>query len=159
MECELCGRSCECRPAAVDGVRMMLCPGCMKHGKGIKVPTAPTTMGTNKSMLGRIRKHRVKDVYKDMDRELVSNFNEIIKNARQKKGISREDLGFKIGERTVTISKIENGDLKPSDKIIKQLEKELGISLLEEVKSISLGTSSSNGRGLTLGDFIKTEKK
>lgn len=158
MECELCGRSCECRPAVVDSVKMMLCPGCMKYGKGIKVPTAPTT-GTNKSMLGRIRKHRVKDVYKDMDRELVSNFNEIIKNARQKKGISREDLGFKIGERTVTISKIENGDLKPSDKVIKQLEKELGISLFEEVKSVSLGAGGSHGRGLTFGDFIKTEKK
>lgn len=158
MECELCGRSCECRPAVVDSVKMMLCPGCMKHGKGIQVPTTPT-MGTNKSMLGRIRKHRVKDVYKDMDKELVSNFNEIIKNARQKKGISREDLGFKIGERTVTISKIENGDLKPSDKVAKHLEKELGISLFEEVKKVSLGAGDSHGHGLTLGDFVKTEKK
>ena len=158
MECELCGKSCECRPAFVDGVKMMLCPSCMRHGKGIVVPNTPTG-GVNKSILGRIKKPKVKDVYKDMDKELVSNWNDIIKNARQKKGLSREELGFKIGERTVTISKIENGDLKPSDKIAEKLEKELNINLFEEVSSVSLGSTGSHGRGLTLGDFIKTEKK
>ena len=158
MECELCGRSCECRPAVVDGVKMVLCPGCMKHGKGITTPTPPTISG-NRSILGRIRRPRVKDVYKDMTKELISNWNEVIKDARQKKNISREDLGFKIGERTVTISKIENGDLKPSDKVVVKLEKELNIRLFEEVEKVSLGSAGSSGRGLTLGDFIKTEKK
>ncbi len=43
MECELCGRECECRPAIVDNVRMMLCPDCMKYGKGVPVASAPTT--------------------------------------------------------------------------------------------------------------------
>jgi len=36
MQCELCGRDCfECRPAVVDGVRMMLCPGCMRYGEAV----------------------------------------------------------------------------------------------------------------------------
>jgi len=83
-------------------------------------------------------------------------YNEEIKTARKKRGLSREDLGFKIGERTVTISKIENGDLRPSDKTIAKLEKELGITLLEEVKTITPGQTKT-GSGMTLGDFIKTE--
>jgi putative transcription factor len=92
-----------------------------------------------------------------MEKELVSNYAEVIKDARKKKGLSREDLGFNIGERTVTIAKIENGDLRPSDKIVEKLEKELEIRLMEEVKSISSSRGSASS-GLTLGDFIKSEK-
>ena len=157
MQCELCGRECICRPAMVDGVRMMVCPDCMKHGKGIAVEARAPTQ--DKPILNRIRRPKEKDVYKDMDKELVSNWSDIIKKARQKKGLSREELGFKIGERTVTISKIENGDLRPSDKVATKLEKELDINLFEEVgKAPSYATRGSGARGgLTLGDFIKKE--
>jgi len=157
MQCELCGRNCECKPALVDGVRMMLCPGCMKHGQGVKV--VEPQKATRTPVLERIKKPREKDVYKDMDKELVSNFNEIIKNGRTKKGLTREQLGFKIGERTVTIAKIENGDLKPSDKVATKLEKELDITLFEKVEGNVTTTSfgSRSGSGLTLGDFIKKE--
>jgi len=158
MECELCGRVCECRPAIIDGVKMMLCPGCMRHGQGIKVSEKPSATA-QKPILDRIKKPREKDVYKDMNKELVSDWSNKIKKARQKKGLSREELGFKIGERTVTIAKIENGDLRPSDKMVEKLEKELGISLIEEVTSVSsVSTGSHSGGGLTLGDFIKEEK-
>lgn len=159
MQCELCGRDCDCRPRAVDGVRMMLCPNCMRHGQDIETK-AETSSGVQKPILERIRRPKTKDVYKDMDKELVSGWNDIIKNARMKKGLSREELGFKIGERTVTIAKIENGDLRPSDKIVTKLEKELGINLVEKVARVSsVSTGSHSGNGLTLGDFIKREDK
>lgn len=159
MQCELCGRDCECRPATVDGVKMMLCPGCMRHGQAIKTYSeAPA--GEKKPILERIRKPKVKDVYKEMDKELVSGWNDLIKNARKKKGLTREELGFKIGERTVTIAKIENGDLRPSDEMVKKLEKELEITLIEEVASVRpVSIGSRSGSGLTLGDFIKREDK
>ena len=158
MQCELCGSECNtCRPAVVDGVRMMLCPGCMRHGTGVKVVTEHPI--SSKPILERIKRPKVKDVYKDMDKELVSDWNDRIKKAREKKGLSREELGFKIGERTVTISKIENGDLRPSDKVIEKLEKELDIKLVESVTPVSTGSSGSHAGGLTLGDFIKTKEK
>ncbi len=157
-QCELCGRECACRPALVDGVRMMLCPGCMRHGQGVREIEQPTNNSSG-PLLSRIKRPKIKDVYKDMDKELVSDWNERIRQAREKKGISREDLGFKIGERTVTIAKIENGDLRPSDQVVKKLEKELEITLVEEVKDTAPISHGSHGRGLTLGDFIKTEKK
>ena len=158
MECELCGRECECRPAIIDNVHMMLCPGCMKYGKGVPTASAPTIIAKT-PILERIHRPKEKDVYKDMTKELVPNYNILIKGGREKKGLSREELGFRIGERTVTISKIENGDLKPSDKIAKKLEKELDINLFEEIASppsyALKGSGGSGGR--TLGDFIKRE--
>ena len=157
MQCELCGRECACRPALVDGVKMMVCPSCMQHGVGVK--TTPERQASSVSPnLSRIKKPKPKDIYKNMDKELVNNWNQIIKSAREKKGISREELGFKIGERTVTIAKIENGDLRPSDKVVGKLEKELDIKLIEAVDSASPAGSSYSGRGLTLGDFIKKEE-
>ncbi|RLF32008.1 MAG: TIGR00270 family protein [Thermoplasmata archaeon] len=109
-------------------------------------------------VLSRMKKPVVKDVYKNMDKELVSDWNIKIRNAREKKGLTREELGFRIGERTVTISKIENGELRPSDKMIEKLEKELNISLLEPVSNApKFLTGSRSSSGFTLGDFIKKE--
>jgi len=156
MQCELCGRECACKPASIENVRMMLCPDCLKHGTEVKEEYKPSSVNIPTSFLGRIRKPAEKDVYKDMNKELVTGWNDIIKKAREKKGLTREELGFKIGERTVTIGKIENGDLRPSDTVIVKLEKELGITLVEEVKSVSnISAGSRSGGGFTLGDFIK----
>jgi putative transcription factor len=158
MQCELCGRESHCHPATIDNVRMMLCPDCLKqHGKSVREPTSSSQ---NMPILSRIKRPKNKDVYEGMNKELVTNWNNIIKNAREKKKISREELGFRIGERTVTIAKIENGDLRPSDKIVEKLEKELGVKLIEDVKDVSnVSLGSHQGRGLTLGDFIKKEEK
>lgn len=159
MQCELCGRECDCRPATIDGVRMMLCLGCMRHGQGVSKSTE-SSPGVSTPILERIKRPKEKDVYKRMEKELVSDWNNLIKKAREKKGLSREELGFKIGERTVTISKIENGDLRPSDKTIEKLEKELGITLFEDIEKVpSYATGSHPDSGLTLGDFIKKEDK
>ena len=156
MTCELCGRESKgCRSALVDGVRMMLCPDCIKYGEGVQEAPKVLVGGGRLSHRG-VKKPARRDIYEKMGKELVSNWSEVIKQARVKKGYSREELGFKIGERTVTIAKIENGDLRPSDKMVEKLEKELGISLLEEVKKVSAPTRSSGA--LTLGDFIRHEE-
>jgi putative transcription factor len=158
MQCELCGTDCSghCKPALVDGVRMMLCPGCMKHGKGVK-EVRGTPEHVQRSLIRRQRRHREKDVYQKMDREIISDWGQVIKDARMKKGLTREKLGFIIGERTVTVSKIENGELRPSDDVAKKLEKELSINLFEEVKEVHTSVSTTPDKGLTLGDFIKKE--
>jgi putative transcription factor len=156
MQCELCGRESKgCRDATLDGAKMILCPECIKHSENV-IPVPKTPESVKRFVTQKARKARPKDIYKDMDKELVSNWSEIIIQARKKRGLTRENLGFKIGERTVTISKIENGDLRPSDKMIAKLEKELGISLLEDVKKVT--TNHHTNAGMTLGDFIKKEK-
>ena len=159
MQCELCGNEHSfCRSAIVDGVEMMLCQNCVKHGK-ISKEIKSTNSNLQNRILSRIKRQKEKDVYKDMNRELVNNFGDLIKIAREKRGLSREKLGFNIGERTVTIAKIEKGDLRPSDKIAEKLEKELSITLFEEVKEISASSTSSHSSGLTLGDFVRTDDK
>ena len=158
MPCEMCGKEYRgCKPAIIDGVKMMLCPECIKYGTEIQTSSAPTRpVGSNKQPL---RTNPQRDVFKKMEKELVNDWSKKIQQAREKKGLTRERLGFKIGERTVTISKLENGDLRPSDKIVEKLEKELGIKLTEDVlKPVSPQSGRAQSQGLTLGDFIKTDK-
>jgi len=155
MQCELCGRENKgCREATVDSVSMMLCPDCIRHGENV-VPIIKTPTKVKSFIARKAKKTTSKDIYDGMEKELVSNWFELIKKARKKKGLTREDLGFKIGERTVTIAKIENGDLRPPDKMIIKLEKELEIRLMEEVKKVTTGGHVQ--RGMTIGDFIKKE--
>jgi len=156
--CELCGKEMPiCKEAVIDGVRMMVCPDCMKYGEAVK-PVAKAPTQVEKYAVKRARGAKGYDVFKKMDKELVPDWPRVIKKAREKKGLSREELGFRIGERTVIISKLENGDLRPPDKMIEKLEKELGISLTEEVKQIASSGDRSYASGMTLGDFLKNEK-
>jgi len=163
MPCELCGRECKGgREAIVDGAKMFVCPDCIKYAEGPvqEEPVRPSRPPQTQQFIVKKTKRPERDIYKDkgMEKELVSNWNHLIEQARKKKSLTREELGFKIGERTVTIAKLENGDLRPSDQTIAKLEKELGISLMEEIKTSPTGTQTRAQGGFTLGDFIKTEK-
>jgi putative transcription factor len=140
----------------IENVKMMLCPGCFKYGEGVKeIHGSPVKV--QQSLLKRKRRIKEKDVYEQMNIELISDWGIVIKNARKKKGLTREQLGFNIGEPTGTISKIEKGELRPSDKVAKRLEKELDIKLFEEVKEITTKPIIEKTQGLTLGDFIKKQ--
>lgn len=161
MECELCGKEADCKLASIDNVKMMLCSSCLqKHGKSIKESTIHSSPD-EETILKRIKKHKEKDVYEDQDlnKVLVNNWNKKIKEARKRKNLSREQFSFEIGEKTATVAKIENADLRPSDKLAKKIEKKLDITLFEEIKDTpSTSSKTSNSRGLTIGDLIKKDK-
>jgi len=158
MQCELCGNECgtRCKPAMIENVKMMLCPGCIRYGEGVK-ESHGSPIQVQQSLLKRSRRIKQKDVYEQMNIEIISDWGTVIQNARRKKGLTREQLGFNIGEPTGTISKIEKGELRPSDKVAKRIEKELNITLFEEVKKVNTKQTLEKSQGLTLGDFIRQE--
>lgn len=163
MPCELCGRECKGgKEAIIDGAKMFVCPDCIKYAED-QIPeelVKPSHQLQTQRLIVKKTHKPERDIFKEksMEKELVSNWNHLIEQARKKKNLTREELGFRIGERTVTIAKLENGDLRPSDQTIAKLEKELGISLMEEIKTIPTGTQTQAQSGYTLGDFIKTDK-
>jgi putative transcription factor len=163
MPCELCGRECKGgKEAIIDGAKMFVCPDCMKYAEGYAEQESARPSSPPQPRQAPIKKtlNIERDIYKDkgMQKELIADWNHVIEHARKKKGLTREELGFKIGERTVTIAKLENGDLRPSDQTIAKLEKELGIQLMEDVKEASTATPKGSPASFTLGDFIKTDK-
>ena len=88
---------------------------------------------------------------------LVENYGLLVKSARERMGLSPEELGVKLGEKASVIRKIEQGKLKPDNVLAKKLEHFLKIKLLvpsTEIKPVSV-SKVEDERGLTIGDLLK----
>ena len=162
MQCEMCGKECSTtgRYVSIDGVKMFVCPDCAKYGTFISSAPSQVKPKTQRHVVKPAVKRPAKnDVFEKMTKTLVPDWAERIKKGRMKKGLSREELGFRVGERTVAIAKMENRDLRPSDETVKKLEKELDISLFQEVEEVHLHTSKTTGGRLTLGDILRMKEE
>jgi putative transcription factor len=87
----------------------------------------------------------------------VEDFAARIRSARSSKGMTQKDLAMKINERQTIVSKIETDQMRPDDKVIRKLEKELGIKLREKVVDTQVAKGMSTS-ALTLADLIRMQK-
>jgi putative transcription factor len=91
--------------------------------------------------------------------ELAEDYPKRISKARSKKGLTQEDLAKQINEKKSVISRLESGEMRPSDKLIKKLERTLDIKLKERMEfQIEESKKKLTSGGVTLGDLIKMEK-
>ena len=170
MICEMCGKKSEwVKTVFIEGTELKVCKECSKFGdgptgassskKGSAIGAPVSRAVVNERLEARERRMRTRDVYKDMDtsEDLIPDYASVIKDARRDRNLKQEELAAKINEKATLIAKIENGDMVPSDALIKKLEKELGIKLTEKISSVSSSSSNSGSRNLTLGDLIRRE--
>jgi putative transcription factor len=156
--CEMCGREAPLRPAIVEGTRMQVCPTCVKFG--VEVAGAKTEV-TGRSKVTQAIEQRAaraqpRDVFQQMDKDLVEDFGKRIREARQRKGLTQEELAQKLAERQSVLSKVEAGTQRPSDDLARRLERELGIQLFEAVaQQAEPERRTSTAGAFTLGDLIK----
>lgn len=61
--------------------------------------------------------------------ELVYDYDERIQQARQEKGLTKEELGQKLNEKSSVITRLEQGRSLPDENVRRKLEKELDIEL------------------------------
>jgi putative transcription factor len=109
-------------------------PGAGGGGYGNRyTPETPTKEEViQKRLEMRQRRKQTKDIYEQRgEKELAIEYHKLIQRARNEHGWSQEELGQKINERKSVISKIENKSMKPDDKLVRKLEKALGIKLME----------------------------
>ena len=165
MECEICGKEVpENNPirAKIEGTVMVVCKECSKLGKIQKAPPKPKFVKQNKTKKSQNKKNNRKNYSRDDEpsEELVEDYNNIVRNARESKDWSREDLGKKINERVSVITRIETGKMTPDIKLTKKLEKALNIKLLEKIDKIDLNQFINNNSGeRTLGNVVKIKRK
>ncbi len=164
--CEICGREVDeklCRTVVVEGVTLKVCPQCynrlMRDKKHVSTITPkPKTVArtsTKKWSRARISRRILEEEY-----EVVEDYAERIKRARQRMGWSQAVLAQKVREKENVIKRIEAGRLKPSIELARRLEKILGITLLEPIIDEEVSSPHSSGEDYyTIGDFIKIRKK
>jgi putative transcription factor len=106
----------------------------------------------------QIRK-RVITARVDVSQEIVEDYPDVIREAREKLGLSTEDLGKKISEKESILRKIETRKISPNDQLISKLEHTLKIKLLVPVAEEKVPIPKAASREFTLGDAIKIDKK
>ena len=159
--CEMCGKEVpSLRRAIVEGTTMSVCGGCVKFGveqAGAQTEVTGRSRVTQ-SLEQRARRSRSRDIYDDMQEELVEDYGERIRAARQRTGMTVEQLGERLREKAATLAKVEAGSFHPPDALVKKLERELGIKLKEKPeKPAGVGAPKPASGPLTLGDLIKQQ--
>jgi putative transcription factor len=165
LRCEVCGRKIHGNPirAVIEGAKLTVCIECSKHGKiireevelGQRTPKKPLTP------IPFIQKKKPAQAKVDITQEVVEGYDSKIRQAREKLGLSHEELGKKINEKASVLSKLETGKMTPNNMLVTKLEHALKIKLLVPIKEekISHGFPKSPNRETTLGDLIRLNKK
>jgi len=162
MICEMCGKNVTfCKKVTIEGVHLEVCAECAKFGTEARKETAksegPKPIITQRLEV-REKRGKPRDIYVAQEtEELADDFAARIRDARQKRGMSQKDLAMRINERVTVLSKIETGDMRPDERLIAKLQKELGITLKEKVSPV-LAAKESGPHPLTLADLIKIKK-
>lgn len=151
------------RRALIEGTSMSVCGGCVKFGveqAGAKTEVTGRSQ-TAQAMERRAVRAKPRDIYDNMQEELVEDYGERIRRGREKKGMTVEQLGERIKERASNLANAEKGTYHPPDTLVAKLERELGIKLKEKPETPAgmggQGFTGSAAKDLTLGDLIKKQ--
>jgi len=163
MICEMCGKNVTfLRKVTIEGVLLEVCSECAKFGVESK-KEAPKEQGPKPIITQRLesreKRGRPRDVLEKLERDdIVEDYAQRIRIAREKAGMSQKDLAMKINERVTILSKIESAQMRPDEKTIVKLQRELGIVLKEKVPDV-IAAKESTAKSLTLADLIKMQKE
>ena len=150
--CEMCGLRPASVRAEVEGTELQVCKSCARYGKflggfkkdyGIRNDAPVEKKGKKEGPLELI----------------VPDFSRRIREKRESLGMKQEEFAKHLSEKESIIHKIETGTFEPSLEMARNLEKKLGIKLVEEYKEEFKKTAKSEREVITLGDFIKIKKK
>ncbi|MEF8840696.1 MAG: multiprotein bridging factor aMBF1 [Haloarculaceae archaeon] len=173
VQCEMCGTETGA-PATVkiEGAELQVCADCAEFGTEVREESnssgstkysTSSSSGSGSSGSSRTgssgsggSSSRRRDMFDRMD-ELVQDYDQRIRGARESRGLSQEELANQLNEKASLIRKLERGDVVPSDGVQRKLERALDITLSEsggEEGDTEWSGGSATG-GTTLGDVVK----
>ncbi len=163
MICELCGIDVpQTKFVKVEGAALHVCPKCEKFASSGAVKTETGQVlrpSVAEGLAVRQKRQREKDIYESSEeKELALDYPEKVREGRMRKGLSQEELARLINEKKSMIVKVENGEIRPNDKLVRKLERALEMSLREKIESGTGDERRAYSQGMTLGDFIKNEE-
>jgi putative transcription factor len=163
MQCEICGAQISGKPhhIIIDRAEMDVCDRCKGFGKVVerRAPVTSVRRGAPVSDMSMVPVRRARrDLFDKMKDQLVENYPEVIKNAREAKHLTQEELAAKLLEKVNILRKVERGELVPEEELIKKLERALDIKLTEGVAEPETQGRRGESRALTLGDLINVKK-
>ena len=178
VQCEMCGAETSSpKTIKVEGAQLDVCSNCTDFGTEVTQSSGSSTStkystssGSDSSSGGSSSStatgsrgssssggsSRRSDMFDDMD-EIVTDYDDRIRNAREERNLSQSDLANELNEKASLIRKLERGDTLPSDRVQSKLERFLEIELTAGGGS-SGDTEWEGGASTgsyTLGDVVK----
>ena len=148
MNCDLCGKNSELFKARIENAIMNVCSKCSKFGEVIE---RVIEVNENKVVKNKIEEELI---------ELIKEgYGLIIKKAREKLGLTQEELAKKINEKASLIHKLENELIEPSLELAEKLEKFLKIKLIEYYKDKKDKLITSGSGKMTIGDLLNAKSE
>ena len=86
----------------------------------------------------------------------MEDYPQVVKEGREKLGLSQTDLAFKAKEKLTVIQKVELGKILPTMRLTRELEHILRVKLLaprEELEVSTIPVRQAGPRELTIGDI------
>ena len=150
--CELCGTPITGKAyrAVIDRTEMIVCSKCASKASSIKEVVNERTKPSKPKIFHKKKKLRIEIV-----QDIVEDYPERIRKAREELGLTREVLATMIGEKVSTIRRLEEGTLQPSLNLAKKLEKVLRVKLIEEYEERYGSWESGGTYEPTLGDIAE----
>lgn len=171
VQCEMCGTETgSATTSKIEGAELQVCQSCADFGTEVTPADASSTstkystsdsgststQSTNSSggNSGTTRAQR-RDLFDEMEM-LADDYPERIREVRETRDLSQEDLARELNEKASLIRKLERGDMQPSDSIQRKLERHLEISLTEGSGDADDEWESDVEAGATtLGDVVR----
>jgi putative transcription factor len=118
----------------IDGSILGVCNSCANLGEKVKeVPKEVNEIPRNKlKPRPRMMTHTQQINLEEM--EIVPDYALTIKKAREKMGLSQDDLARRVNEKASVMSLIESGKMKPSILLGQKLERGLKIDLFTMIE-------------------------
>ena len=172
VQCEMCGAETGSpKTVKIEGAELEVCDDCADFGTEVqtqdtsssstKYSTSSSSSSSSSSSGGRSRGSSGggggsrRDMFDEMD-EVVQDYDDRIRDAREGQGLTQEDLADQLNEKASLIRKLERGDVLPSDKVQRKLEKALDVSLSAGGGGDDNEWSGGSSTGeTTLGDVVK----
>lgn len=151
-QCEICGRDAALCGCVIEGCTMSVCNVCCKYGEKVSDFSMPKT-----GKKANVKKENARASMKSAETEILvcSGAGKKIKDARERKGLTQEQLAKAVAEKLSVIQRIESGHMSPAITMAEKLEKFLSIKILEEVETAEISKEASEDEGFTIGDLIK----
>jgi putative transcription factor len=144
--CEVCGSPLRSPPnrVEIDGAVMIVCNNCSKLGKSlgpavaapVRVRASPpqVRLSPGQSALRSMAQRPI-----EVEFEVDPEYNLKIRQAREKLGLSQEQLGQLLNEKPSVIRMVESKKLKPDLTLTRKFMHQLKINLLVSLSELEGG--------------------
>jgi putative transcription factor len=138
--CEVCGSPLRASPnrVEIDGAVMIVCNNCSKLGRPLgpafPAQARPTAV---QSALRAMTQRPIQPI--EVEFEVDPEYNLKIRQAREKLGLSQDQLGQLLNEKPSVIRMVESKKLKPDLTLTRKFMHQLKINLLVSLSELEGG--------------------